>query len=186
MPTGIYKHKPLSKEHKRKISEAMKGKRPQDYKNWCPSCGMKGKVGYWKGKKRPLAGQWMKQFKGKGLQSWMNISGLKKGQGWNKGGTSWSKGKKLSKEHVEKVRQSLIKRSDRIGRKKYIRPKHNTHWKYREWRKLVYERDNYKCWICEATNLNAHHLKSWAKYPKLRYKVNNGLTLCEFCHKIYA
>ena len=33
----------------------------------------------------------------KGLQPWMNISGLNKGEPWNKGG-------KLSAEHIEKLR----------------------------------------------------------------------------------
>lgn len=30
--------------------------------------------------------------------------------------------------------------------------------------------------------LEAHHIKSWKNYPKLRYKVSNGKTLCYECH----
>jgi 5-methylcytosine-specific restriction endonuclease McrA len=97
------------------------------------------------------------------------------------------KGKKKSPEHVEKVRQALIKRADRLGRK-VQREKHNANWQYKYWRKEVFKRDNYTCWICEEIGgtLNAHHLFSWAKYPELRYHVPNGLTLCETCHKTYG
>lgn len=58
---------------------------------------------------------------------------------------------------------------------------------YKEWRKRVFERENYTCWICgENGILHPHHLKSFSKYPKLRLDVNNGLTLCEFCHRTYT
>lgn len=64
---------------------------------------------------------------------------------------------------------------------------------HRVWRKEVFEYDNYTCWICEDRNgnghgviLNPHHLKKFSDYPKLRFEVNNGLTLCEFCHRTYT
>jgi 5-methylcytosine-specific restriction endonuclease McrA len=54
-----------------------------------------------------------------------------------------------------------------------------------EWRKKVFERDNFACRLCrkKGVYLNAHHLKPFAKYPKLRFKVSNGVTLCQKCHK---
>ncbi len=57
---------------------------------------------------------------------------------------------------------------------------------YKSWRKKVFERDEYSCQKCGqiAGYLTAHHKKSWAKYPKLRYKLTNGITLCEDCHKL--
>lgn len=58
--------------------------------------------------------------------------------------------------------------------------------RYKCWREKVYERDNYTCRACNDNtggNLNAHHIKSYSDYPKLRYKVENGLTLCEDCHR---
>lgn len=58
--------------------------------------------------------------------------------------------------------------------------------KYKNWRKLVFERDNYICQKCGYSKgriLEAHHIKSWAKYPKLRFDIKNGQTLCKNCHK---
>lgn len=63
---------------------------------------------------------------------------------------------------------------------------------YIEWRSMVFERDKYTCQKCGAKGvyLQAHHKKSWANYPNLRYNLSNGVTLCEPCHakvdKYYA
>ena len=55
---------------------------------------------------------------------------------------------------------------------------------YRRWRKAVFKRDSYTCQDCgiQGGYLTAHHIKSQAYYPKLRYKLSNGMTLCEDCH----
>lgn len=57
--------------------------------------------------------------------------------------------------------------------------------KYRCWRKAVFERDNYMCQNCgqRGGNLEADHIKPWAYFPSLRYKVSNGRTLCLACHR---
>lgn len=56
---------------------------------------------------------------------------------------------------------------------------------YRLWRSTVFERDGYQCQICNAKGgkLNAHHIESYAHHPCLRYEPDNGVTLCEECHK---
>lgn len=57
--------------------------------------------------------------------------------------------------------------------------------KYEQWRTTVLKRDNYTCQNPECkskNNLIAHHLLSFAKYPELRFDVDNGLTLCRTCH----
>lgn len=58
-------------------------------------------------------------------------------------------------------------------------------FEYIEWRKRVFSRDNFSCQICGNVGgkLNAHHIKRFADYPSLRFEVNNGITLCEMCHK---
>lgn len=63
---------------------------------------------------------------------------------------------------------------------------------YRYWRTNIFQRDKYTCQCCKAKNhkglnksitLVAHHIFNWKDYPDLRYSVDNGITLCEECHK---
>lgn len=55
--------------------------------------------------------------------------------------------------------------------------------KYKQWRKRVLYKDNYRCVICgDKKQLEADHIKPFALYPELRFKVNNGITLCSVCH----
>ena len=60
---------------------------------------------------------------------------------------------------------------------------------YKEWQKTVFKRDNYKCQICNDAKgrgkiLHAHHIKSFARFPVLRFDQNNGVTLCNKCHAL--
>lgn len=57
---------------------------------------------------------------------------------------------------------------------------------YIEWRKKVFERDNYTCQICgnRGNKIHADHIKPFALYPELRTELSNGRTLCVSCHKI--
>lgn len=76
-----------------------------------------------------------------------------------------------------------------IGRHKFSWEKADKDYrhtkKYQEWRKAVFERDSYTCQHCGQVggDLNAHHIKAFKKFKKLRYVIENGLTLCEKCHK---
>ncbi len=58
--------------------------------------------------------------------------------------------------------------------------------KYIEWRIKIFQRDNWTCCSCHLVGgkLNAHHIKSWKDYPKLRFDIDNGITCCEKCHKL--
>ena len=56
---------------------------------------------------------------------------------------------------------------------------------YKTWRKSVYERDGYTCQHCgeQGGRLNAHHIKPYAFFISERYVLDNGITLCEACHR---
>ena len=50
----------------------------------------------------------------------------------------------------------------------------------------VLKRDNYTCRKCgdkRGGNLNAHHIRNYSEHSNLRTSVENGITLCEDCHK---
>jgi len=55
---------------------------------------------------------------------------------------------------------------------------------YYEWRKFVFERDNYVCVVCgkRGNELNAHHLDGFSWSKDKRIDINNGVTLCSACH----
>lgn len=57
--------------------------------------------------------------------------------------------------------------------------------KYSRWRRKVFKRDKHTCQKCGQVGgrLEAHHIKSWAENPKLRFIIKNGLTLCKNCHE---
>jgi len=55
---------------------------------------------------------------------------------------------------------------------------------YKQWRKAVFDRDDYTCQICfkRGGTLQADHIKPYALFPKLRLDIKNGRTLCKSCH----
>ena len=57
---------------------------------------------------------------------------------------------------------------------------------YKAWRRSVFERDGYQCTKCGASGiyLHADHIKSFARFPELRFEVSNGRALCVPCHKL--
>jgi len=131
-------------------------------------------------------------------------------------------GKKLSKQHRENLRISHLgqkqpwtgkKRSDKHRLK--LSGKNHYNWKggitelhhairnsdrYKQWRKAVFEKDNYICQKCniKGRTLEAHHIKSLTKLIKENniktleqaikckelWDVKNGITYCIECHMI--
>lgn len=100
---------------------------------------------------------------------------------------------------VDKHSEAFSQKMKKINRT-YITGKNNHNWKggvtseyekirkstiYKEWRKAVFERDNYTCIWCgqRGGNLNADRIKPFAFFPKLRFSIKNGRTLCEKCHR---
>lgn len=55
---------------------------------------------------------------------------------------------------------------------------------YREWRKTVFQRDNYSCVFCgkRGVEIHADHIKPKAQFEHLTFDVDNGRTLCVPCH----
>jgi hypothetical protein len=57
-------------------------------------------------------------------------------------------------------------------------------YQYIQWVGIVKYRDGNACKKCKSTkNLQAHHIKPVSKYPDLIIDIDNGITLCESCHK---
>jgi hypothetical protein len=56
---------------------------------------------------------------------------------------------------------------------------------YKQWRRAVFERDNFRCVFCGQLGgeLHADHIKPFAHFPELRTELSNGRTLCRTCHE---
>jgi len=61
---------------------------------------------------------------------------------------------------------------------------------YKVWRQGVFHRDDFRCIDCGVRNekgsyikLQVHHIYNYALYPRLRLMPENGITICEDCHK---
>ncbi|MCI4463678.1 MAG: HNH endonuclease [Caldisericum sp.] len=119
------------------------------------------------------------------------------------------KGTRLTEEQKEELRAKMLgKKRPNISKalkEKGIKPplhkgENNWRWKggitpenlqirhsleMRLWRKAVFERDNFTCQKCgqKGGDLEAHHINNFADFPELRFAIDNGITLCKYCHK---
>ncbi|MGG3892029.1 NUMOD3 domain-containing DNA-binding protein [Metabacillus fastidiosus] len=54
---------------------------------------------------------------------------------------------------------------------------------YLDWKISVFKKDNYTCQCCGSKNkLEAHHIENFSEHEDKRFDVNNGLTMCTYCH----
>ena len=122
----------------------------------------------------------------------------------------WNSGKKLDRKHRQALRvkhkplseetKQKMRANYREGRKipwnkigdgiTKINERIRRSPEYKLWRKMVHERDSYTCVLCGRRNqkgnkivLQADHIKPFALYPKLRFELSNGRTLCKSCHR---
>jgi rubrerythrin len=135
----------------------------------------------------------------------------------HKGKISAFKGQTHSEESREKMSAARKGNKNRIGtfhtpaqrlkisehtKEHALRGSDNPNWKggvtpenikarhsfaYQEWRRKVFERDNYTCQHCgysKGGNLHPHHIKPFSEYKESRYDIDNGITLCKSCHEI--
>lgn len=115
------------------------------------------------------------------------------------------KGRALSNDHKNKLSKSALERvfhghtgckhSDNTkikislakggnGDLKRLKDRKRIIWDDIKWRDFILLRDLYTCVVCgKGRSVQAHHIKPKAKYPKLRYDKENGITLCFECHK---
>lgn len=131
---------------------------------------------------------------------------------WNKGkkcnylmGNKFAKGNKPNKTSYKKGVHPSIDTEFKRGQ--WAKEKHPM-WKggitplnaqirysesYKLWKKSVFARDDFTCQECgkvqgwdkkfkKHITIHAHHLKPFSLFPKLRFEVSNGRTLCVDCH----
>ena len=104
------------------------------------------------------------------------------------------KGHSVSEETRKKISENLMGRfkgeesPNWIKDRTIIKGRHQRSYHdndYKIWRAEVYKRDNWKCKIADENckgKIEAHHILDWENYKELRYKVNNGITLCHAHH----
>ena len=133
-----------------------------------------------KGKKRPpRTAEWSRK-----------ISEAKKGK------MTGNQNPFFGKHHTEETKKM-------IGQKElgHTRQTKDRHWNWqggitnprkseeeKRWSLAVRRRDKFTCQKCgvKSTRQNpveAHHIKPFTKYPKLRFDLSNGTTLCVPCHQ---
>jgi len=95
-----------------------------------------------------------------------------------------NKKKVWTEQEKKRLSEAQLKRWSKVEKKVYKRYIHIRDERLVTWRMIVFKRDGYTCRECGRAGcyLEAHHIKSWAKYPKLRYEVFNGIALCSDCH----
>lgn len=61
-------------------------------------------------------------------------------------------------------------------------------FEYKEWRRKIFERDNYTCQICgeRGGDIRSNHIKTFANYPELRMYLNNGIVICTNCEYLFV
>ena len=152
-----------------------------------------GKVAWNKGTKgimKPNSGTFKKGHipwtKGKKITTNTGRTHFKKGMvAVNKGKLApWTTKRNLETNHLRAGENHYKWKSDRTT---LVKRQERNDMAYKEWRRQVWLRDNFKCKIgnpdCKG-RLEAHHILGWSQYPELRYEINNGITLCHAHHPL--
>lgn len=153
--------------------------------------------------RRPYTSKQKREQSERMKAKWANSKYRKSQQEAMKNGNTGghNKGKKMSVESKEKMRQAKLKNPTKywLGKTRYdMSGKNHPLWKggitpceklertrfQQTIQKRVFERDKYTCQICGQVggNLQVDHIQSWADYVELRFDMDNCRTLCMACH----
>jgi hypothetical protein len=164
----------FTEEHKQKISEALKNRKFSDNHKMNISKSLKGRPSKNKGKIIPKISENNKQrwgnpeYKKRVSNSMRKPRNIKHSEEWKKNHSIRMQGKNNPNWHGG---VALINKYQRVSKENFL------------WRKRCLERDDFTCQECGALGkLEVHHIKPFAKYPELRFDINNGITLCLDCH----
>lgn len=116
--------------------------------------------------------------------------------GFQKGYTPHNKGISYTPKNLEQFieggKKTRFKKGQLSGDKHHnwaggvtpLRTKIRNSEELREWRKAVFERDDYTCVLCakRGGDMVADHIKGFALHPELRFVISNGRTLCKDCN----
>lgn len=188
----------------KKGSSGFTGKHTEEAKKKM-SLAKKGRVAWNKGKPAPWA-------KGNnhagGLIPW-NKGRTDMPPAWNKGlkgvhlspSTEFKKGShtNLGRKFTEEQRMA----HGEAQKKRFLNKENHPRWRggltpinsairqsdeYKEWRKAVFQRDDWTCVICQKRDgrIVADHIKPFSLFPELRMTLSNGRTLCIACDHIHG
>ena len=112
-------------------------------------------------------------------------------------------GKPSKRKGIARTVEERIKISDGTRASgKLLYGENNPHWKggkcsatikskaslnYKLWKEAVNARDKYTCQDCggkDKSIMETHHIKPYATFPEGRFDVENGITLCKYCHQL--
>ena len=196
--SALMKGRKLTEKHKDKIRRALKGKMPKNIKM----------IAGWN-KDKKMSKEYCERVRRLNLVGKIGMLDKKHTEQTKKKMRRSNKTKELWKnpeyrEHMKKAhRGKMIGKENPAyvdGRTPLVqRVRHS--WRYQEWVRVNFERDNYTCQDCGArgVKLVVHHKKSFSKIwtenkiktlkqamnCKELWDIENGKTLCEDCHGKY-
>jgi len=159
--------KTMPEEVKKKISETLKGRLFSEAHRKKLSIAGKGRITSEETKKKQRA-----------IHS-------NRPQEWN---DKISKGKKGKPSSLKGTKNSLMCGKNNPAWKGGVTAKNHlirTSFEYEEWRRTIFERDNYTCQVCSKRNgdKEVHHINRFVSFPLERFDLNNGITVCKGkCH----
>lgn len=105
-------------------------------------------------------------------------------------GGAYKKGKKMPPEFGQKISEAKKGKNTGVenpnwkGSKITNEVRERRSYETKIWRERCKERDGYRCTICGSADLlHVHHILEFKNYPERRLDLNNGKTVCVFCHE---